>query len=332
MLYILNNFLDLTIRRLVMLKFSFYFLIIAFQCFNSAFSSSSYEDFCDTRNSQVLVDQVHQKIGYKFQDISLLYDVFTHHSSDPKSRFRKLEFLGDKVINAVVGISTFNISKDVGSLDGSVQAKVNNKYLAQQFKRLGLDYHVRANPSCDRETIAADAFEALVGAMQLDFGVDDQISPAASKLIVSMLDIRPLRSSQVISRYRTSQEEDVSFLMPDRRNGRKNSNDSGNAEAALLAGAVVGVGTALAANGLFDFLGSLFGSDKKPDYHKLYRFHEQQHYCYKNAFLGLCCLTGTMGVYSQMGAGTLGQLLYWGCYAEAAYVTYYICRAVGLLE
>ena len=315
-----------------MLKFSFYFLIIAFQCFNSAFSSSSYEDFCDTKNFDVLAHQVHQKIGYKFQDTSLLYDVFTHHSLDPKSRFRKLEFLGDKVINAVVGISTFNISKDVGSLDGSVQAKVNNKYLAQQFKRLGLDHHVRANPSCDRETIAADAFEALVGAMQLDFGVDDQISPTASKLIVSVLDIKPLRSSQVVSRYGTSQEEDVSFLMPERRNRSRNSNYSGNVETALLAGAVVGAGTALAANGFFDILGGLFGSSKKPDYYKLYRFHEQQHYCYKNAFLGLCCLTGTMGAYSQMGTGTVGQLLYWGCYAEAAYVTYYTCRVVGLLE
>jgi len=313
-----------------MLKFSFYFLIIAFQCFNSAFSSLSYEDFGATRN-HALAHQVQQKINYKFQDISLLHDVFTHHSSDPQSRFRKLEFLGDKVINAVVGISTFNISKDVRGLDDSVQAKVSNKYLAQQFKKLELDRHVKANPSCDKDTIAADAFEALVGAMQLDFGVDDQISPDASKLIVSMLNIKPLRLSQAVSR-RTSQEESASFLMSESRNGKRNSSDSGNVETALLAGAVVGAGTALAASGLFDFVGGLFGSDsKKPDYYKLYKFHEQQHkfherqhYCYKNAFLGLCCLIGTMGAYSQMGEGTLWQLLYGGCYAGAAYLTYYI--------
>jgi len=258
-----------------MLRSYFYFLIIAFQCFNSAFFSANYEDFGDTRNSQVLTNQVHQKIGYKFQDTSLLYDVFTHHSTDSNSRFRKLEFLGDKVINAVVGISTFDISKDVGSLDGSVQTKINNKYLAQQFKRLGLDSHVRANPSCDRETIAADAFEALIGAMQLDFGVDDQISPAARKLIISVLDIKPLCSSQVVSRYRPSQEESVSLLMLEKRNGSRNSHESSNTETALLEGAVVGAGTVLAAN----FLGSLFGSskEKEPDYHKLYKFHEQKH-------------------------------------------------------
>lgn len=312
-----------------MLKFSFCFLIIACQCFNSAFPSWSGKDFDDTRNFEALANQVHQKIGYKFRDTSLLYDVFTHHSLDLNSRFRKLEFLGDKVINAVVGISTFDISKDVGSLDGSVQTKINNKYLAQQFKRLGLDSHVRANPSCDRETIAADAFEALIGAMQLDFGVDDQISPAARKLIISVLDIKPLRSSQVVSRHRPSQEESVSFLMLEKRNGSRNSHESSNTETALLTGAVVGAGTVLAAN----FLGSLFASskEKEPDYQKLYkfyeqkhRFHEQQHYHYKNAFLGVCCLIGVMGAYSQKEEGIFWQLLYGGCYAGAAYATYYI--------
>ena len=289
-----------------------------------------YEDSGNAKNLQTLANHVHQKTGYKFQDTSLLYDVFTHHSLDPKSRFRKLEFLGDKVINAVVGINTFDMSKDVGSLDGWVQAKVSNKYLAQQFKRLGLEYHVKANPSCDKETIAADAFEALVGAMQLDFGVNDQISPAAHKMIVSVLDIKPLYSSRVVRRYQASQEGDVFSLMPERENRMRNSNNRGNVETDFLTGAVVGAGVTLVANGLYNFLGGFFDDSKKPDYHKLYLFHKQQHYCYRNACLGLLCLLGTIGMYSQMGEGVLGQLLYWGCYAEAAYATYYICQATSL--
>ena len=306
-----------------MVRLFFYFLMITLQC-ASAFSANYTEDLDDyRRNPHKLVNQVHVKTGYKFQNPSLLSDVFTHHSHDKNSRFRQLEFLGDTIINAVVGISTFNIGKDLETLHEGVKERVNNKFLAKQFKKLGLSLFVRANSGSDRDTIAADTFEALIGAMQLDFARDDQISPDAQKLIVSALGINPLSSSQVVSRPRNLPQEENILT-------RRMSNHTD--EASLLVAGAIGAGVATLAKGLWD---GVFGAPN-PDYYNLYKFHERQHIFherqhsfYKKAFLGLCCLTVTMSIYPTWEKD-LGQLLYWGYYMETAYVGYYVCRIVAL--
>lgn len=114
-----------------MIRLFFYFLMITFQCF-SAFSADLDND---RRNSQKLVSQVHERTGYEFQNPSLLSHVFTHPSYDKNSRFRQLEFFGDTIIKAIVGISTFNIGKDLETLHDGVKEGVNNKFLAKQFKK-----------------------------------------------------------------------------------------------------------------------------------------------------------------------------------------------------
>ena len=173
-----------------------------------------------------------------------------------------------------------------------MKERVNNKFLAKQFNKLGLSQFVKANPGSDRETIAADAFEALIGAMQLDFVCNDQISPDAQKLIVSALGINPSSPSQVVSRSRNaSQEENILT--------RRINNHTD--DASLLVAGAIGAGVATLAKGLWD---SLSGGDSGPDYYKLYKFHEhqhkfheRQHSFYKKAFLRLCCLTVTMSIY-----------------------------------
>lgn len=269
-----------------MISFFFYFLMIALQC-ASAFSALSYTENLndDRRNLHKLVDQVHEKIGYKFQNSFLLSDVFTHHSYDKNSRFRQLEFLGDTIINAVVGISTFNISKDLEVLHDGVKKRVNNQFLAKQCKELGLNQFVRANPGSNGETIAADTFEALIGAMQLDFACNDQISPDAQKLIISTLGINPPSSSQVVSRFRNLSQKENTLT-------RRISSHTD--DASLLVAGAIGASVATLAKGLWD---SFSGT---PDYnklYKLYKFHEQQHFFYKKACLGLCCLTVVMSLY-----------------------------------
>lgn len=284
----------------MVVKFFFYFFIITFDCVN-AFASLRYTEVLnDSRiNPHKFVDLVYEKTGYIFQNSSLLRDVFTHHSDDPNSRFRQLEFLGDTVINAVVGINTFSISKDLESLHNNMKEKINNKFLATQFKKLGLSQFVKANPNSDRETIAADAFEALIGAMQLDFSDNgnDQISPEAIKLIVRVLGINSSNSSQVVNRSRTLYTKENTLI------NRKSSHHAG--DASLLVAGVIGAGVATLAKGLWDS----FSSD--PDYYKRFKFHEQQHEFhksqhefhkrqhafYKKAFFGLCCLTGFISFY-----------------------------------
>ena len=272
-----------------MVRLFFYFLIISFQCAD-AFSASRYTEGLDDyrRNSYKLVNQVYEKTSYKFQNSSLLADVFTHHSYDQNSRFRQLEFLGDTIINAVIGITTFSISKDLEILHNGVKEKVNNKFLAMQFKQLGLSEFVKANPGSDKEKVTADAFEALIGAMQLDFARNDQISPDALKLIIRVLNISPSGSNQVISRSRNLYQEENTLTT---RMSRYADDPS------LLVAGVIGAGVATLAKSLWD---SFSG---EPDYYKLYKFHEQQHRFYKsqhsfyrNAFFGLCCLTVT-GLY-----------------------------------
>jgi ribonuclease-3 len=126
-----------------------------------------------------------QRIGYAFRDDGLLRLALTHPSlahdqTDPVSHNQRLEFLGDAVLQLVLTRELYDRFPEVdeGPLTQARAQMVNRRTLASQGRRLALGEHLRlsrgeaATGGREKASVLADAFEALVGAIYLDGGLE----------------------------------------------------------------------------------------------------------------------------------------------------------------
>lgn len=220
------------------------------------------------------VKKVENLTKYRFRNRQLLHYVFEHPSLYTQSKFRELEFLGDKVISAIIAMRTFDSTKHVEKLQHDFVEKTSNDHLAKISLELELLCLVHYNPSSRSESIAADAFEALVGAIQLDFEQHPhQISPAAIRFVLEAFN---MQNSRELSLRDTSRfcESRQSFYYEDADQDR----DIGLAGVAIAGAIGAGIGA------LWNWLSG------SPDYKKLYeecRFK-------KNIYKSLCVVMGSI--------------------------------------
>lgn len=120
-------------------------------------------------------------LGHCFANRALLERALTHPSRAQQgdgAHNQRLEFLGDAVLELVVGESLYAAHPDwqEGDLTQARAALVNGRTLAQRAKRLGLDGWVRLGRSGEafdvQPKILTDVFEAVVGALYLDGGME----------------------------------------------------------------------------------------------------------------------------------------------------------------
>lgn len=117
--------------------------------------------------------------GYAFSDRGLL-DMALTHASVPKSpcNNERLEFLGDRVLGLVVAEMLYRAFPDEreGDLAKRLTALVQQAALARVAAELSLGSYVRLSAGeikaggVKKDTILADAVEALIGAIYLDGG------------------------------------------------------------------------------------------------------------------------------------------------------------------
>tara|TARA_R110002110_G_scaffold404606_1_gene623070 strand:- start:79578 stop:80255 length:678 start_codon:yes stop_codon:yes gene_type:complete len=127
--------------------------------------------------NQDKLKQLQTRINYSFNDVSLLKKALTHKSAGVHNNER-LEFLGDSIVGFVVADLLFHHHpKDKeGTLTRRRANLVNGRALAQMGKQFNLgDYLILGmgemrSGGFRRESIIADCFEALVGAIYLDKG------------------------------------------------------------------------------------------------------------------------------------------------------------------
>ena len=102
--------------------------------------------------------------------------------------YERLEFFGNFVLNFVVSEYIFKKFKDDSEGDMSDRMEiVSNKKLAEiiRKKKIGIEKYIQLGEGQDREdSIVADAFEALIGAVYLD---PEQGMPKVEKIILSLL-------------------------------------------------------------------------------------------------------------------------------------------------
>jgi ribonuclease-3 len=133
-----------------------------------------------------LISRLSTLLGYAFKDEALLRTALTHRSAAGLHNER-LEFLGDSVLSFVVSAELYRRFPDVdeGSLSRLRSSLVKGEALAVIARRLQLgDYlHLGSGElksgGFRRESILADALEAIIGAVYLDGGVD-----AARRLVL----------------------------------------------------------------------------------------------------------------------------------------------------
>lgn len=116
-------------------------------------------------------------LDYRFNDPALLEQSLTHRSAAGPSNER-LEFLGDAVLNVVVTEAVFRVRPfaDEGDLSRLRASIVCDRSLAEAAVELGIGKFLvlgsgeRKSGGHRRESILADAIEALFGAVYLDAG------------------------------------------------------------------------------------------------------------------------------------------------------------------
>ena len=123
--------------------------------------------------------ELEDAIGYKFKSTRLLTLAMTHRSFS-KDNNERLEFLGDAILDAVVSSILFeanaNYQEDRLSLmraelvKGRSLVTIGRSVRIPEMLRLGAGEAKQGG--AERESIIADAFEALIGAVYLDAGLE----------------------------------------------------------------------------------------------------------------------------------------------------------------
>lgn len=114
---------------------------------------------------------IENKIGYKFSNRKLLTRALTH-SSKSKENYQRLEFLGDSILNFLVGEYLFkNCDKQEGELTVLRSRLVSEDHLAECFDEMDLTEDVIAGKSLGGEistAIKGDIIESVIAAIYLD--------------------------------------------------------------------------------------------------------------------------------------------------------------------
>ena len=121
-------------------------------------------------------------IGYKFKNSDLLLNALTHSSFANEAKDKnchnneRLEFLGDSVLGVITTSYLYNKHPDVmeGELTKMRASLVCEGSLCKCARKIGLGEFLRlgkgeeSGGGRERDSILADAFEALIGWLHLD--------------------------------------------------------------------------------------------------------------------------------------------------------------------
>ncbi|CAN5786464.1 ribonuclease III [soil metagenome] len=121
---------------------------------------------------------ISESLGYGFKAKSLLTSALTHSSAGENNNER-LEFLGDAVLDLVVAEALFERFPyaQEGELSRVRSTLVNRETLAMVARDLDLAAHLtlgqgeKKSGGMQRESILANALEAIIGAIYLDGGL-----------------------------------------------------------------------------------------------------------------------------------------------------------------
>jgi ribonuclease-3 len=166
------------------------------------------------------LDQLEKKLAVVFRDKNLLTLAITHRSYLNENKSHKLEsnerleFLGDAVLSLIVSSHIYNKNKelDEGKLTNLRSLIVRTKTLALIANNLKLGQFLLLSKGetltggRNNETLLADTYEAILGAIYIDQGLD-----AASKFVNKTLiaQIGNIISDDMFTDYKSALQQKI---------------------------------------------------------------------------------------------------------------------------
>ena len=157
------------------------------------------------------LEKLQKKLGYKFKNQTHLKIALTHKSAKNGHNNERLEFLGDAVMDLIVGEYLFKkFSSDEGDLSKLRAALVNESSFSKFAKFLGIGENLNMSLSEERNggrekpSLLSDAFEAIMGAVYLESGLQN-----TARIATAILEILYPRISfnELVRDYKTALQE-----------------------------------------------------------------------------------------------------------------------------
>ena len=137
------------------------------------------------------LEALQKRLGYQFKDQNLIIEALTHKSSKQPYNNERLEFLGDAVLDLIVGEYLYHEFKEVaeGELSKLRASLVNEKSFEKLARILHLGEYIyislaeENNNGREKPSLLSNAFEAIIGALYLEAGLE-----RAKELAIKLLE------------------------------------------------------------------------------------------------------------------------------------------------
>ncbi|MDD5160691.1 MAG: ribonuclease III [Sulfuricurvum sp.] len=153
-----------------------------------------------------------ERLGYTFQNQKLLIEALTHKSYKQPYNNERLEFLGDAVLDLIVGEYLYAKFRDFdeGKLSKMRASLVNEGGFTSLANHLGLGEYIylsnaeENNSGRTKSSLLSNAFEALMGAIYLETGLGK-----VQEITISLLEhVHPdISLDSLFKDYKTSLQE-----------------------------------------------------------------------------------------------------------------------------
>jgi len=129
---------------------------------------------------QKKLEALQKRLGYQFKEQDLIIEALTHKSSKQPYNNERLEFLGDAVLDLIVGEYLYHEFTQVaeGELSKLRASLVNEKSFEKLARLLHLGEYIfislaeENNNGREKPSLLSNAFEAIIGALYLEAGLE----------------------------------------------------------------------------------------------------------------------------------------------------------------
>ncbi len=160
----------------------------------------------------MIAKQLQKSLGYQFKDEKLITEALTHRSYSRNFNNERLEYLGDAVLDLIVGEYLYKLFPEAeeGMLSKLRAALVNEESFDKLAKRINLGKYLllssaeENNGGREKPSILSSAFEALIGAVYLEAGFETAKDIALKLLKEEYPEITP---ENLLKDYKTTLQE-----------------------------------------------------------------------------------------------------------------------------
>ncbi len=160
----------------------------------------------------MIAEELQKSLGYQFKDEKLITEALTHRSYTKDFNNERLEYLGDAVLDLIVGEYLYHLfpNAEEGMLSKLRAALVNEESFDKLAKKLNLGKYLFLSPAeennrgREKPSILSSAFEALIGAIYLEAGFD-KAKEIALRLIKEVFPT--ITPEELLKDYKTNLQE-----------------------------------------------------------------------------------------------------------------------------